>query len=304
LQRLRRIATRKVSTAVCPVDLRALDSSPRDLLINGSSELKDNLLLNVPTARCRNSSGFAFTAGHYLVATLLPRPPRGYGGSLLEAFHQAWQPASAIEALGIDPSEGPGLIGLPAVASTMPWTSIAPSEMTARRSLWLERDARQYGLAQDICHGRSCHGPVSAEKGELEIRRLTEIWASMSRHGFVRSDDADGDITGRLVTNARGEWSVLINTGHHRAAVAAALGIPSVPIRFRQVPLKREEVDYWPQVVAGRIARAAALAIFDRIMRGDPPPGCRFDPASFAHNTRGKQRAKGPRPSTGQRRSR
>jgi hypothetical protein len=266
-------------------ECRSSASSPRDILVNARSLLKPNVLVEVPTAQCRNVFGFTFSEKHPFVATLRSGPPAEYCGSVLEAYHDAFQPRTAPEVLGLSPFEAPGFVGLPASACVMPWESGDPSQAAARLDHFMRQDARQYGLDLSLADGRAGHGPVSQVKGELEVTRLRAVWDSMSRHGYLRCDlsrdGSAGDVTGTLLTNAQGGWCVIVANGHHRTAVAAALGISPIPIRFGRVPVKREEVEYWPQVVAGRITRAGALALFDRIMRGDPPPSCQFEPSSF-----------------------
>ncbi|WP_290651123.1 hypothetical protein [Aquisalimonas sp.] len=208
------------------------------------------------------------------MATLADGPPAAFSGSVLEAYYRQCQPASAAEVLGLPEDQAPGLSGLHAHAYTMPWWAGRPD--LQKRALWRKREAAQYGYQLSITDGNKNYGPVSLENGELEILRLTRLYQSMSLHGYQRHDGVDGDVKGMLLTDAGGNWCVSTRSGQHRVAVAAALGLESIPVRINHAPVKREELLYWPQVAEGRISPDGALVVFDRTMRGDPPPACDF----------------------------
>lgn len=259
-----------------PLDLRNASTSPRDLILEHASVLRQSLLLNVPVFRCRSELGTRLDERHPFVITLADGAPEGYVGSTLESYYQQCQPSSATEVLDIPREEAPGFAALHPHAYVMPWSSSSPKVLQQQRARWMEEHATRNGYRLDMSDGYIHYGPVSVGKGELELERLRTLYHSVSRQGFRRSDEHDGDIVGRFLLEVGGDWCFLIRSGQHRIAVAAALGIASVPVRVVDRPIKREEVEYWPQVVAERISSKGALAVFDRVMRGDPPRSCQF----------------------------
>jgi hypothetical protein len=216
------------------------------------------------------------------VATLADGPPASYSGSVLEAYYRQCQPASAAEALGLLDDQARGFAGVPVHARVLPWQGYKLEDVVEMRKASARTDAVQYDYQLAMDDGNKMYGPVSSAKGELEVLRLTRLYEMMSLHGYQRHDGSDGDVTGSVLTEAGGEWCCRIGSGQHRIAVAAALGLASIPVRIKHVPVKREEVMYWPQVAEGRITPEGALAVFDRTMRGDPPPACQFRPPAPA----------------------
>lgn len=259
-----------------PLDVRDSLESPRDLLLKNATVLRWSLLVNVPVSRFRSSIGVALDEQHPFVATLAEGPSETYEGSLLEAYYQRCQPGSAIEVLGVPTEMAPGFTGLPPAAFVMPWHSSEPNSILRDRGIWMKADGAQYGRQLTIDDGLGEFGPVTRDKGVMEVERLSSLYDSISRLGFQRPVRGGKDINGWLLTEERGNWCIVVRGGQHRVSVAAVLGCSSVPVSLQDAPIKREEVMYWPQVVAGRITREGALAVFDRIMRGNPPPACRL----------------------------
>jgi hypothetical protein len=164
----------------------------------------------------------------------------------------------------------------------MPWVELEPKEALRKRKAWTRNEAVRHEYPLTMDDGDKMYGPVSQAKGELEVLRLTRLYQSMALRGYQRHGGPDGDIRGWLLAEAGGDWCFFVWSGQHRVAVAAALGLTSIPVRIKHAPVKREEVMYWPQVAEGRITPAGALTVFDRTMRGDPPPACQFRPPAPA----------------------
>jgi hypothetical protein len=280
--RIRRLVQRALTSQgyqlqrVTPFDLRDSEESPRDLMLKYASPLRRSLLIEVPISRCRSMIGRALDERHPFVATLKEGPPYSYSGSVLEAYYRQFQPTSVAEALGVSEEQAPGFAELPADAFVFPWQAEDPMARREGRRGWVENHAINYGYELSASDGIGSFGPASVGKGDLEVERLSRLYHSMTQSGFLRSDGPDGDVTGRFLMDEIGNWYVEVKSGQHRIAVAAALDIPAVPVRITLPPVKREEVGYWFQVRAGRITREGALAVFDRIMAGDPPPSCQF----------------------------
>jgi hypothetical protein len=160
----------------------------------------------------------------------------------------------------------------------MPWRSGTLDHVVEQRDAWMKKDARQYGRALSLDDGCQMYGPVSRAKGELEIHCLSVLYRSIAVRGYRRDVSRDGDVRGEFLTEAGGNSCFLIRSGQHRIAVVAALGLPSIPMRIIDPPVKREEVEYWPQVIAGTITPEGALAVFDRVIEGWLAPSLQLSP--------------------------
>lgn len=258
-----------------PLDLRHSPGSPRDLVLSRARRLDRPLLVDVPLARCRNGIGMRFDEYHYIVETLKDGPPATYRQSYLRAYFEHCQPENALAALGLNEEDAPGLAGLPATAYVVPWVVTSPQALRAKRAQWMKREAEACGKNLSLEDGFNHFGPVSEAKGELEIERLASLYRSLKSRGYERRNRGYSDIAGWLLTERGEHWCFQIKSGAHRAAVAAAVGVPALPVRTASIVL-REAVEYWPQVVAGRYTVEGALKLFDRIMMGEAPPACHF----------------------------
>lgn len=261
---------------ISPLDLRLSEKSPPELVFQHSKNLFRSLLVEVPLARCRSSLGVAPDERHAFVSTLIDGVPNTYEGSKLECYYRHCRPSTAAEVLGISPSDAPGFSQISPLSYLMPWYGGQPLEILARREIRMVEEAAEFGFDLANSDGLTHFGPVSPEKGALEIRRLGKLYRSMKEQGFIRSDAERGDVSGALLTDSTGAWCVYVGYGQHRIAVAAALGLKFIPIRIGSPAVKREEVMYWHQVLEKRITPDGALAVFDRVMSGEPPPSCRL----------------------------
>jgi hypothetical protein len=264
---------------LAPLDCRTESDDARDVLVRMSDSLPRSVLVDVAMSRYRGAMGGSVNEGHPFVVCALANLMEEFSGSPLEAYYQDFQPITAAEVLGVSGKEAGSFAVLAPLAYLFPWQERDPDAQVIHRKKYLRAEALDYGVDLSSDEGFTHFGPSSRRKGQLELTRLKRVHESMSHRGYVRSDKSD--ITCWLLTDAHGAWCAMVRGGQHRIAVAAALGYSSVPCRIQSRPVKREEVDYWPQVVAGRISRTGALAVFDRVMRGNLPPVCRFDPAPF-----------------------
>lgn len=118
----------------------------------------------------------------------------------------------------------------------------------------------------DASHGNQGFGPVTEAKGTLEFRRLTEILTSIEARGYQPGNGHDGDIRGYFL-RAENDYRFIVRQGLHRAAALAALGYPSLRVRF-YLPYPRAIFEHdlanWPQVKKGAIDPGTARAIFRR----------------------------------------
>ena len=251
-----------------PIDIRTREH-PVAATLRAASMTRVTMVSEVALKRCRAETGLTVDDRHPFVATLKRGPLTGFGGSVLSLYYEGFQPITALEVLGVDGDEAPGFVGLPATAYVVPWHGVTPSAALDRRRRWMQSEAEAWGRALTLDDGVSLFGPVSPEKGALEIERLKGIYGSIRQDGYQRSNEAGGDVEGWILTRAEGDWCFLIRAGQHRSAAAAAAGITRIPIRLRHAAVKREDVMYWPQVSRGLIKPEAALRVFDRYMRGE-----------------------------------
>lgn len=252
------------------------------------------IVVKVPMERCRGLwfAGFACVPGgsHPYVETLMQHA-RGetdsYEDSPLREYFERWRPSSAADALGLADDAFVGIEALrrvPAAAAMAPWwptRDLASFALAIHASTRREneqatasaRDATQLDAA-----GSHLFGPVSGRKGAIEFDRCIGIFRSVLCDGFLRdSTTLDGDVRGQALVRDDGSYAVLILSGQHRVAAAAAIDLNAIPIRFHHGAavgssvVHRSDVRHWPAVRSGIFTEVAALAVFDRLFAGHQP---------------------------------
>jgi len=93
----------------------------------------------------------------------------------------------------------------------------------------MQKDSEQHGRLLRLRDGIGHFGPVSDKFGEMEVERPRRPWQSIRNEGYLRQGGPDGDVKGQLLTDSLGEWCVLVRSGKHRVAIAAALGYDAIP---------------------------------------------------------------------------
>lgn len=258
----------------------------------------------VPTERCQYPYGFSYDprGWHPFVATLrelVARPDLRYEDSVLRTYYDAYQPASVRELLfedgyawdgaavvdvGAGRPRRPGpTVGRASTAAEGPPEAPGAALTAALRGLegystseflpfqpWDPRThppRGEKGLAAS--HGNQGFGPVSAEKGQLELDRLRTTLTSIEQHGY-RPELCNGDeISGYFLIH-EGEYRFVIRAGLHRVAALTVLGHERVRVTFfpgypRAIHLS--DVGNWPLVrrgvIAPELARRYALRFFE-----------------------------------------
>jgi hypothetical protein len=285
-------AGRAVNRALKPAGLKLVKAerphfvaadTPGDPLAPAYAAKPAHYLVSVALEAMRGLQPIFFALGPHAAnpyTETLRRYERGllheFSGSPLEQHYRSWRPANAAEAIGLDAEEcHPALREAPAVNFVFPWESMAPSAV--RRRAKIETENRGFGSALSADHGHQCVGPVSEEKGRLEFARFTRVYASIRDTGFRRSDTRDGDLRGRILRWGR-RSVVIITTGAHRLAALSALNYQSVPVRICWPTVYRDDVALWPNVASRLFTEQQALAVFDRVFRGDWPKGVGYGP--------------------------
>ena len=220
-----------------------------------------DVAFEVPLAKCRYPFHFSYDplGWHPFVQTLRQyqeNPKLRYHDSVLHDFYSKHQPKSLLEAFFGTPTAATAdlsslaELAIPQYEPFFPWD---PKKPTAKG---------EKGL--DSAHGHQGFGPVTDDKGELELLRLTQTYDSIEANGYQPSHGHDGDIRGYLL-KTDGDYRFIIRQGLHRAAVLSAMNYTHIRVCFFD-PYPRAifkgELENWPQVKRGVMTREAAECIF------------------------------------------
>lgn len=243
----------------------------------------------VPLAACRGLWFAAFRCDvdgdHPYVRTMVDFGQgtiSSYTDSPLRTYFERWCPRTAAEALGVGRTWSGGIaafLTLPPEAAMAPWwptCDLARFANAVRSST--ERENVRAGSTLSAAAGSHLHGPVTAAKGDVEFQRCVRVFTSVQSHGFVCDHETlDGDVRGQVLVRDDGSYAVMILSGQHRIAAAAALGYRTAPVRFQHGAhvgmrlVHRGDVRHWPGVRSGLFSEDAALAVFDRVFTGRQP---------------------------------
>ena len=222
-----------------------------------------------PLDQCLILNGFSFagTGWHPFVEAYrdIFSGPVGtqFQGSFLERYYKTWAPGSSGEAVAGFEDAPPLLASIASFTLHAPWMEACPQDRQAlmeRIILDENRMAGCTGLAAG--EGYGLHGPVSEKKGEIEFRRLINIYKSIKAHGYDRSQ-GDGDVTA-IAIECNGEYRFCVMHGQHRVAAAGALGFQTVPISITKV-VHYSEICHWPQVYRGFWSKVQAEKFIEHL---------------------------------------
>ena len=258
-----------------PVDARGAPESLDAVFHEHGRAFRRPFVADVPVERLRGLNWFPYSEErHPFMAALAAFSDGGveaFQESPLADYYETYRPTSAADVLGLTGEEAPVLAQHDALSYCMPWHAGSPDVHRRRRVARGRREAREHGVNAGADDGDTLFGPVSLMKGQLEMDRLLRVFRSIRSQGYRRHPGRVGDVGGVLYLGESPDWCVAVTGGQHRVAAAAALGYRSLPVRFSVVPVRRGEAGLWPQVRAGRVGRAAALAVFDRVLEGRAP---------------------------------
>lgn len=266
--------SRRMGRSQEPRDCRHLDLGPLVALYRYGAR---GVIANVPLARCRTFGALAIPptsqAGHPYVLTAQMHLAGGdadYAASPLKAYYEAVQPRTAAEFLGL-PNDATETLGrMEAIEADLPWAGTSGPHVRAQRARFMERDSAAFGQSMGLEYGWSFVGPVSAEKGGLEIDRTVAIVDAIAREGYQAAVPADHG-WGYLLRDGS-DYTCLIWGGQHRVSALAALGYDNMPLLLcPQRIAERRHAGRWPAVRAGLVTKDQALQVFDRVMAGRLP---------------------------------
>jgi hypothetical protein len=191
--------------------------------------------------------------------------------SALAEYYGAVQPSSALEVVDLAEREAPGLSGVPAYGFILPWSHQSVAEVIEGRIRSVRFEGLQNRKISDIRDGLTAFGPVGPAKLALEVQRICGLLSSVRQRGFSpRLFESPLNVIGlRRGDSYRGSTE----SGQHRFAMAAAVGLEVVPARVIRI-VRREDAAYWPQVVNGTFTVAGAERVFDRLFEGKPARVC------------------------------
>lgn len=200
-----------------------------------------------------------------------PEEPRQSLQSVLADYYGTVRPSSASEAVGLGDKDAPGLRGIPPPGYLLPWWDKTIEETIQGRSRAMRLVGLENGVTTSVEEGLTAFGPVKEGKLALEVDRLHKLLQLVKSSGFVPFRQESPMKVSALRRNGAYKW--LIEQGQHRFAMAAALGVRTVPAMVSNV-VRREDAPHWPQVVSGVFTEAGALSVFDRIFDAVPAPAC------------------------------
>lgn len=222
----------------------------------------------------RTSSPFVHTLLDYVSGERMH-----YQDSRLEKFYDLFQPRTAAEYMDVPEDACRAMAETPPLATPVFWLNQSSSEHVARLKLRQQQtdiQNREHGAPHLSWHdGHPLFGPVSQKKGELEFRRLTEIYQIIDVEGFKHDKAGTDNITAVALIDGDDWRFFLRRAGQHRAAAAVALGYDEIILELLPEAcggiVYRDHVNYWPVVMARDIGREQALRLFDRVFSGTPP---------------------------------
>lgn len=240
-----------------------VDVEPASDAIYAQSDVR----FRVPIGRCFYPFGYGYAtdAWHPFTATLLEAAGAGaypYETSLLARYYRAFQPdtlaqllfpAEALAGADISPLDS---VDITRVEPYLPWFP------------GVALRGGEHGL--DAGHGHQGYGPVSEEKGRLELERLLRTYRSVEESGY-RPDLAGDDIRGYFLVRG-GAYRFIVRQGLHRIAVLSALGYDSVPVRFMKGfprAVHAADVGAWPLVRSGAFPEAWARRYVEQFFAPD-----------------------------------
>lgn len=191
---------------------------------------------------------------------------------VLGSYYDSVRPNSAVEMVGLSEDQVPGLRQVAPIGYVLPWWESSIDETTRGREKSLNYVAKRVRINTPVDGGHTFFGPVPPARLAVQVLRLYHLLASVRSRGFHPFARDFPTKVVALRQNGLCRW--LIEEGQHRFALGAALGVRSIAAVVTSV-VRREDAEYWPQVVRGVFTEAGALTSFDRIFEGIPAPACR-----------------------------
>lgn len=215
-----------------------------------------------PLHQCISVNGFSLsdTGWHPFVEALQDvfsnSGKNQYEGSFLQHYYETWKPHSSRDVFAGFKDAPEVLTSIAPFAVHAPWMAADPKDRQSVMERYIHDENRVAGYdGLTAKSGYGLHGPVSKTKGEIEFRRLINVYKSIEANGYDRTQ-GDGDIT---VTGIEynGDFRFCVMHGQHRIAALSALEFKKVPVKVVRI-VRYSEICHWPQVYRGFWTEAQA----------------------------------------------
>jgi len=204
----------------------------------------------------------------WVQAVVQERDARADIRDVLTSYYELVQPRDALDWLGLDTTEAPGLVGVPAFAAVRPWSLQPVHHRMHEAEKRHARERRGYRLDANAVLGNPAFGPLAPAQIEAEAAKLRRL-AQLLRARSLDRHRVDYDVAA-TVLESQGEHRWVAESGRHRVAVAAALGHDTMPLSVRMF-VRRVEAESWPLVRSGIYTLDGALKVFDHHFSGGRP---------------------------------
>jgi len=156
----------------------------------------------------------------------------------------------------------------PSWAVVMPWDSENVVEWKQFITKAVHHENLRENSSEGIEGGWAWLGPVSIKKLHIETSRTVQILQSIQARGYQRLDSLDGDIVVNILVNDDNDWVWQSIGAQHRVSVLSGLGREKVQVRVKKI-IRRQDIEYWPNVVNGTYTKEEARKLFDVVFEGD-----------------------------------
>ncbi len=262
------------SQTITPKDLRGEVIDPR---VAKYSAKKSSFILEAQPGKCIVLYRFSCDKNgrNPFIKTMVRYLENGnirYSNSELEYFYNTCQPQNVAEMFNLEGDLHKNLTDLPVNWIVFPWENCAMSEKKVFRQHNVKAESLKRGNELSLKDGYGFVGPISKERGELEISTLINLTNSIQKNGYNRGMGPDGDIKASVLIDGD-DYKFFIKDGNHRVSVLSALGFETIPLRIlpSDVPafIYRDEVNFWANVQSGLYTRNQALKVFDTIFASE-----------------------------------
>ncbi|MDQ0256583.1 hypothetical protein J2S74_004005 [Evansella vedderi] len=189
-----------------------------------------------------------------------------YKGSILEKYYSTYKPYTFKELYFINQK--------PIISDKQDSRILNENLNYYKYDLWSDERQKvqmdrvhEYGLLRS--HGTQHFGPVSIQKGELELQRLKDTYHSILKYGHL--PNKFGFISGYFL-RYKNRYRFIILDGNHRAAVLCAMGYSKIPVTFQAGSpriIDYNDIKNFPHVKRGLFSLPLAKQIFKTYFEDD-----------------------------------